>query len=94
MKASSESNKSRAPLLVAVLSAVLSSFAVHASDGDTTVNGPVPIAAPWSTTPGGDPFPLNLNKNYAPALFGKGQVFYDQHKLKQALRMWVLAPRP
>jgi len=25
--------------------------------GDTTVNGPVPLAAPWSTTPGGDPFP-------------------------------------
>jgi hypothetical protein len=25
--------------------------------GDTTVNGPVPIAAPWSTTPGGNPFP-------------------------------------
>jgi len=27
--------------------------------GDTTVNGPIPIAAPWSTTPGGDPFPYN-----------------------------------
>ncbi|HEX4134815.1 MAG TPA: carboxypeptidase regulatory-like domain-containing protein [Bryobacteraceae bacterium] len=27
--------------------------------GDTTVLGPVPIAAPWSTTPGGDPFPYN-----------------------------------
>jgi hypothetical protein len=25
--------------------------------GDTIVNGPVPLAAPWSTTPGGDPFP-------------------------------------
>ncbi len=25
--------------------------------GDTTVNGPIPLAAPWSTTPGGDPFP-------------------------------------
>jgi hypothetical protein len=27
--------------------------------GDTTVNGPIPIAAPWSTTPGGNPFPYN-----------------------------------
>jgi hypothetical protein len=27
--------------------------------GDTTVNGPIPLAAPWSTTPGGDPFPYN-----------------------------------
>ncbi len=27
--------------------------------GDTTVLGPVPIAAPWSTTPGGNPFPYN-----------------------------------
>ncbi len=27
--------------------------------GDTTVNGPIPIAKPWSTTPGGDPFPYN-----------------------------------
>jgi len=25
--------------------------------GDTIVNGPVPIAAPWSTTPGANPFP-------------------------------------
>jgi hypothetical protein len=25
--------------------------------GDTTVNGPIPMAAPWSTTPGGNPFP-------------------------------------
>ena len=25
--------------------------------GDTTVLGPVPIASPWSTTPGGNPFP-------------------------------------
>jgi hypothetical protein len=30
--------------------------------GDTTVNGPVPIAAPWSTTPGGNPFPYISNK--------------------------------
>jgi hypothetical protein len=27
--------------------------------GDTTVNGPVPIAKPWSTTPGGNPFPYS-----------------------------------
>jgi hypothetical protein len=27
--------------------------------GDTTVNGPVPIATPWITTPGSDPFPYN-----------------------------------
>jgi hypothetical protein len=27
--------------------------------GDTIVNGPVPLAAPWSTTPGGDPFPYS-----------------------------------
>ncbi len=29
--------------------------------GDTTVNGPVPLAAPWSTTPGGNPFPYISN---------------------------------
>ena len=29
--------------------------------GDTTVNGPVPLAAPWSTTPGGNPFPYVSN---------------------------------
>jgi hypothetical protein len=29
--------------------------------GDTTVNGPIPLAAPWSTTPGGDPFPYVSN---------------------------------
>src|ERR1019366_2439954 len=27
--------------------------------GDTTVNGPIPIAKPWSTTPGGNPFPYS-----------------------------------
>jgi hypothetical protein len=26
--------------------------------GSNTVNGPVPLANPWSTTPGGDPFPF------------------------------------
>ena len=26
--------------------------------GQTTVSGPVPLAAPWSTTPGGNPFPF------------------------------------
>jgi hypothetical protein len=29
--------------------------------GDTTVNGPVSIAKPWGTTPGGDPFPYISN---------------------------------
>jgi len=29
--------------------------------GDTIVNGPVPLAAPWSTTPGGNPFPYFSN---------------------------------
>jgi hypothetical protein len=29
--------------------------------GDTTVNGPVSIAKPWGTTPGGDPFPYVSN---------------------------------
>ena len=29
--------------------------------GDTTVNGPIPLDNPWSTTPGGNPLNISLN---------------------------------
>jgi iron complex outermembrane recepter protein len=51
MMTSTEANKSRALFLVATLSAVLAPFAVHASDGDATVNAePVAAGPPPATS--------------------------------------------